>query len=128
MTEAQEFLDGLFGAKPKELFILIWELPGRKSYWTPDVVQAAQYAETLAEWHDVYVGAGLAARDPGPTKRAEAKDVAAIPGLWSDIDYAGPGHTQKNLPPGPNEARQLISMFPLPPNLVVDSGGGFNCW
>lgn len=62
--------------------------------------------------------------------RGNDSDTKCIPGLWADIDIAGPGHkTEKPLPPTEDHARQIVERSPLPePTLWVHSGGGLYPW
>lgn len=85
----------------------------------------AQRAGTCDVWH------GVATRhhrlDGG--RRGGASDCHALPGLWLDVDVAGPGHHQDaTLAATHADARALLDRFPLPPTAVVDSGGGLQAW
>lgn len=53
-----------------------------------------------------------------------------LPGLWADIDIAGPGHkTKQVLPPTVADAMKIISESGLPqPSHWVHSGGGLYPW
>lgn len=127
-NQALSFFERLYKNKPNDLYILIWELPGRKSVWHTDLARATTYAETLGIWHNVYFGVGLSSRDYGPDHRVIATDIAGIPGLWVDIDVAGPAHTKPNLPPTREDALSLLTDLPLMPNMIVDSGSGFHAY
>lgn len=60
-----------------------------------------------------------------PGKRGGAADTMALPALWADVDIAGPGHVEGNLPPDPTTARLVITTSGLPePTLWIGSGGG----
>jgi putative DNA primase/helicase len=58
--------------------------------------------------------------------RGRDSDSISFPGLWADIDLAGPGHkTTKPLPADEAAARLIIEEAGLPePTLWVHSGGG----
>src|SRR5688572_15106622 len=58
--------------------------------------------------------------------RGRDEDSVSFPGLWADIDLAGPGHkTDKPLPTDEASARKIIEEAGLPePTLWVHSGGG----
>lgn len=62
--------------------------------------------------------------------RGSAADSLALPGLWADVDIAGPGHaTTELLPPDEPTARGIITETGLPePTLWVHSGGGLYPW
>lgn len=58
-------------------------------------------------------------------ERGGVEDTCALPALWADVDLAGPGHKEANLPPDEGAARQLLTHTGLPePTLWVHSGGG----
>ena len=124
------FIDLLFGTKPDNLYILIFTLPGKESYWCRTSADATQQALALAGTtpQNVYVMMSLSTDDRGLHARGVETCAAGIAGLWLDIDYAGPGHTKPNLPPTAQEAQDLIDEMPLPPTIVVFSGGGLQCY
>lgn len=60
-----------------------------------------------------------------PGQRGGAGDSAALPALWADLDLAGPGHAEQDLPPDEAAGRQVIAATGLPePTIWVHSGGG----
>ncbi len=60
-----------------------------------------------------------------PGQRGGAADSAALPALWADLDLAGPGHAETDLPPDEAAGRQVIADTGLPePTLWIHSGGG----
>jgi hypothetical protein len=60
-----------------------------------------------------------------PGGRGGAADSAALPALWADLDLAGPGHAEQDLPPDETAGRAVIAATGLPdPTLWVHSGGG----
>lgn len=79
-------------------------------------------------------------------KRAGAAYSASLPGLWADIDIAGPGHKHTpNYPGMPGYDQNKVTIWPLPPDaeqarsiveeagcpkptLWVESGGGLYPW
>lgn len=58
--------------------------------------------------------------------RGKDEDSISFPGLWADIDLAGPGHkTDKPLPGTREDAENIVREAGLPdPTLWVHSGGG----
>lgn len=74
--------------------------------------------------------------DLGPGKRGGAADSVELPGLWADVDIAGPGHRHdpgkyggRPLPADIAQAREIVVASGLPePTAVVHSGGGLYCW
>lgn len=65
-----------------------------------------------------------------PGSRGGVKDTKSIPGLWGDVDIAGPGHkTTKPLPPTMDDAIAIVLTSGLPePTLWIHSGGGLYPW
>ncbi|MDG4798963.1 DNA primase, partial [Micromonospora sp. WMMD980] len=58
-------------------------------------------------------------------QRGGAADSAALPALWADLDLAGPGHAEQDLPPDETAGRAVIAATGLPePTIWVHSGGG----
>lgn len=127
LNDAEKFLEALFGDKPDSLNVLIWTLPGRESAWFTSISSAARYGTTEAEG-EVYVGVGLSPQDFGRTARCKAEDVAAIGGLWADVDVADETRKKANLPRSEDEALAILSDLPLKPTALVHSGGGFQAW
>jgi P4 family phage/plasmid primase-like protien len=62
--------------------------------------------------------------------RGSDEDSLMLPGLWADMDIAGPGHkTTKTLPNTLDDCKEIITEAGLPdPSLWVSSGGGFYPW
>lgn len=62
--------------------------------------------------------------------RGSEEDSFYLPGLWADMDLAGPGHkTTKQLPQTPEQCREILAEAKLPtPTLWVHSGGGLYPW
>jgi hypothetical protein len=125
---ASDFLRNRFRSAPANLYILVWCLLGKQSYWVE-----TSCLDRLESWiapfcspraGNVYAGVSLSPRDFGPDKRCVASETAAITGLWADIDIAGPEHKAINLPQNLRQAESLASSTGLPPTMVVFSGHG----
>jgi hypothetical protein len=130
-TQARAFLDALFGSG--EGLILVWtvDTEGRKrSRWFAETSDAAHYAtsDALRESR-VYVGCGLHGRELAEFERGTEADIGGIVGLWADIDVGTDGHEgAKRYPVTEEEASHLLAAMPLPPSLVVRTGGGLHAW
>src|SRR5687768_5550160 len=62
--------------------------------------QAVEYMQAMDPREGVYLRATTLRRQPATGGRGSAADSLALPGLWADIDLAGPGHkTDQELPP-----------------------------
>ena len=124
---AHQFLNLLWGGKPEHLHILIWTHPAKTSYWFQSPDSAATKASELGGNQNVYIGVGLAPHDAGPSNRCDAESVAALAGLWVDIDIAGNAHQAKALPATIDEALKILPAG-MPPTVVVSTGNGIHCW
>ena len=87
---------------------------------------AAHYLAQVAPHANVYLRA-TTVHDDVTTGRGAAEDTAAVPGLWLDLDVAGPNHKRDNLPPTMGDALQLLEGMP-DPTLHITSGGGAYIW
>ena len=90
-----------------------------------DAAQLEGYAD-----RDIYTGVGIAAPDAKLTSktRVTSANVAGIPGLWADIDVAGPVHKKPNLPETIEAAREVLAQLPFAPTILVHSGHGLQAW
>lgn len=120
-----EFLQELWGFKPENLNILIWQKKGKKSYWFTDIDKIVNYLEKNKDQSDIYMGVGLSSKDYGLKNRCPADQIAGITGFWADIDVQDEVHKKKNLPASIDEAKNL---FPCEPTCVVHSGHGIQAW
>lgn len=129
---ARRFLDALFGQVESEAQagLLVWTVRQgvKRSHWPGSVEAAARFAAGADEQTNVYVGCGWRYHALGPHARGARPEIAGIPALWVDMDVAGPGHGTKSYPPSFEEARQLVAALPLPPSIIVNSGGGLHLW
>lgn len=95
----------------------------------------------------IYLRATTLGRQLEPRERGGAQDSLGFPGLWSDIDIAGPGHKHTPNHPGMGTAFDPHKplLFPLPgdvdtclnilrearfpqPTVIIHSGGGIYAW
>jgi len=103
----------------------------KRSYWCKSVAEATNLLKRIVPHKDadIYLGCGLADRAFGSHQRCKAADIVAIPGLWLDMDVDDGCHKKAaNLPKTVDEALALLHLMPLPPTLVVHSGGGIQGW
>jgi len=96
-----------------------------------DLDEAAAYALTLEQREGVYARCTTLRDGAAVRGRGLAADSLALPGLWADLDLAGPGHKAPagGLPLLEDEAaaRGIVSHLPEP-TLWVHSGGGLYPW
>ena len=134
----------LFYGEDASGHLVLWTRQDKQARWFPAnrLNAAGSLAEQLALTHDVYFGVALQDKQAAfarwrkenphhrgePTTRGYSDTTVTLPGLWADIDVQGPAHTAVNLPPTKAAARALLTEFPLPPTLVIDTGHGLQTW
>lgn len=132
-SAALTFLEAVFGAKPDEAYIYIWQPSERDaggagvSVWFQDIAKAAEYALENAG-KDAYIGCALSPQAFGPRRRCKAEDALGITALWADVDFASPVHKKPNLPPDEAAALELLNDMPLRPSVIVHTGHGVQAW
>lgn len=108
-----------------------------KQFKSENLALAVEYAERLNSRPYEQGGApkGIYARvttlkQVPKMGRGSDEDSLMLPGLWADMDIAGPGHkTTKTLPNTLDDCKKIIEEAGLPePSLWVSSGGGFYPW
>jgi len=124
------FLDALFGTLSGDYYVYLWTAQDKRTYsFKVDELAAMQdKAMSMSQDRDVYFGLGATKKQLGASARAKASDIAAIPGLWVDIDLAGNSHKDSRLPANIQEA---IAAFPetIPaPTMMVWSGYGLHVY
>ena len=124
-----EFLSELWGPYPPGK-ILIWITPPKLSSWYTSYENVDQDVEELAAKNNVYTGIGLAASNAtvSPRKRVTSDNIAAIPGLWADIDVSHPVHKKENLAPTMEAATEALDTLYYNPTILVNSGHGLQAW
>lgn len=138
---ATRFLAALFetGADAG-MYFYTWGLPSKHSAWwrcEDAALAAAAACERASAGENLYMGLGLARCAYGPSDRLSSKAdaiargapaVEAIPGLWADVDVAGPGHKAKQYPPSTAEAEKLVRGLGPEPSMIVHSGFGLHAY
>ena len=124
--EICRFLEALFAEKPSDLYLLIWTLADKRSYWFQLVADAVRFVESLNS-QDIYVGVGLSSEDRGLHQRCVSADVAGIVGVAVDIDLRSSAHVKSALPRTIDEALSLLPTE-IPPTFVILTGNGIHAW
>lgn len=116
--DARAFLTMLWGDVPQSdgPFVQVWDLGSRKSGYYASAAGVAVDGQA-----DVFTGVCLSLDRLGPGRRARADQVAAMAGLWLDLDV-GP-----NGCPTRNDAFALASAYERP-TIIVSSGTGLHAW
>ncbi|HEX4593981.1 MAG TPA: hypothetical protein VH157_06885 [Bryobacteraceae bacterium] len=123
-----EFLERLYGGKPDNLYILVWTIPDKRSYWCQTVEIAEKVIANLkGQQKDVYVGIGLAPRAGSSQERTKAEEIAGLVAVWADVDFESPVHPGKKLPKDLEEALEILPKR-LPPTFVILTGHGAQFW
>jgi len=92
----------------------------------PGLIQRYILAADIAGRQGIYLRMTTLAQRPGKDwSRGRMEDSSWLPGFWADMDIAGPGHVEANLPPDVESCKLVIARSHLPePSLWVHSGGG----
>lgn len=123
----KNFLSTLFAdALSETRRLCVFTLPDRRARHFSSIAAAAIHAAEDAKTKDVYFGVGLAGTNFG--KRNAASEIAAIAGLWADIDLAAPWRPGKSLPKTREEAQTILEKLPFAPSVIVDSGHGLHAY
>jgi len=80
-----------------------------------------------AQTCDVWLGAATRTTNLGGSRGGD-RDTCQLPGVWCDIDIAGPGHSDDRYPRDLTAALALVATFPLPPTAIIHTGGGIQPW
>jgi hypothetical protein len=102
----------------------------RRTDWydANDIAALCRDAQAMTD-RDVWFGVATRQRRLSDGRRGGDADCLEVPGLWLDIDIAGPNHKDSyRLPLGAAEAHALIGLYDLDPSFVVNSGGGLHAY
>lgn len=103
----------------------------KRSWWCKNIGEARGVLKRHVPLkdRDWYIGSCLSGRAMGAFQRCKAADVTWMPGLWLDMDINDGFHKKGDrLPKSVDEARALLDAMPVPPSVVVFSGGGLQGW
>ena len=126
----REFFERLYGDDyPGHLMVCHRDGAMRAAAFTCErLAEACAHAVERGQAYDTWYGVGLQSEAPAGGSRGTADGVGAIPGLWADIDIRCDNHKAKALPESIEEARVLLTTFPLKPSLIIRTGGGLHCY
>jgi len=131
-SDAARHLRATFGNLDEDFRFLVCSRRDFSGKWFGDVDAASRFAEVESSSSDVYLGVAVRRADRLPARgaRGSAETVDGIPGLWLDVDVAGPAHAKKGLPTSFDAARRFVAdVLPtFPPSLVVFTGHGLQAW
>jgi putative DNA primase/helicase len=90
--------------------------------------QAADYVEELDRRGaiGIYHRVTTLIDQPPEGERGSTEMTMDVIGMWADMDVAGPGHKEANLPPDRAHCAHILTKAGLPePTYWISSGGGF---
>src|SRR5687768_11852252 len=132
LPQAREWLEILHGDNAGLINICStadWR--GRFFVAKTEIDLALEYIEKLdaQKCEGIYLRATTLASRPDSGRGGDELSLM-LPGLWADIDLAGPGHKSKGaLPPTVEVGLQIIAESGLPePSHWIHSGGGLYPW
>jgi len=128
-AEAGRFLKLLLEDWHEENWVLLWQLQGKRSLWSPDLQSLLHTTDTTLKPNaDYFVGVSLSPENFGPDQRCPADKVAGLLGFVADVDIEHPVHKGKRLPAAQSDALALLGAVPLQPTAIVHSGHGLQAW
>ena len=129
MQEAATHLRTLFESGLDEgLRFLVCHRENFAGRWFGEISEGVEYAAQHAERTDVYLGVGMRRTVPPEGSRGLASEIDAIPGVYADIDVAGPAHKKANLPPTIEAASEILKAVGISPTLTIASGHGLQAY
>jgi hypothetical protein len=133
VNRAIDFLSTLFAYAEVgylSLFSIEAQSRKRRTAWAPvgDIPALAPAIWELGLKGDVWFGCATRREVLPEGRRGGIEDCLAIPGLWLDVDIAGPGHRLSGLATSYDQARLFIKGYPERATAIVRSGYGFQAW
>lgn len=134
LAETREWLEIVYGDTPGLINICSTDNWAGKTFPARDVEAVLDYIQILDQSYQqpqgIYHRATTLRSKPPEGSRGGDDLSLCLPGLWGDIDIAGPGHkTQNVLPPDVTEAMKIVEASGLPqPSHWIHSGGGLYPW
>lgn len=126
-NDATTFLQALWGTSPAESLIGLWRKRDKRSLYFDSIEAAAIAVDTDGQESDLYVYAGSARKRTPAGKRWTNETIAAIPGVWADIDVNGGPEGKSGAATNVDAALALAEEL-IVPTLVVNSGYGIQAW
>lgn len=126
---ATDWLNVVYGADAPG-FLVLWEKTTKSTVSFPatNLEAAGETAQNIGSVGEVYYGLGLQSQAPVGRSRGKSDTTCALGGLWFDIDIAGEGHAQTDLPKTLDEVREFVAELPVPPTTLIHSGGGVHAY
>ena len=127
----------------REARLVLWSARDKRSRWAASLSDAVSMVEAQAAASDPYFGVCLQSFDAAREERASrtgdvepamdfvrgyASTATVMPGLWLDLDFAGPAHEKRGLPRTRDDAARILSKLALEPTWVIRTGGGLHVY
>jgi putative DNA primase/helicase len=127
----RQFIRRIHGPEPSG-WLVLWTRQRKETgvfqiVTEPDLDRAVDFCGAGA-LQDVYAAIGLQMRQPGNGNRGKEDGVISLPGVWADVDIAGPAHASKELPRTEGEALSLVATVDVSPSIIVRSGFGLQVY
>ncbi len=107
---------------------VLWTKP-YDPVWCVTADEVASAAARLDASTDVYIGASLqAASAQRPHARGTAETTVVVPGVWADLDIAGPGKRKTYAPSVEVLLAHLEHRIEQRPSILLLTGGGLHAW
>jgi len=136
-----DFLTNVFGDSVGvgNSTLVLWNPQDKRSRWCTDITEAQAYLDQYGDGVDVYFGVCLQDIMAALTERRRrtgddnasldysrgyASTVSVVPGVWLDLDVAGPGHEKNGLPRSQADADRILDALPYDPTCILETGGG----
>lgn len=119
--------------------LVLWSSRSKRSHWAASIEDAAELVQAQSAASDIYFGVCLQDHAEAVRERARrtsdddpsmefargyASTAVVMPGLWLDLDIAGPGHEKNGLPGSQADADRIMAQMPGDPTWYVRTGGG----
>ena len=123
--------------------LVLWNARDKRSRWASTLSDAVAMVEAQAAASDPYFGVCLqdfeSARSERSTRtgdkspsmdfvRGYASTTTVVPGLWLDLDLAGPAHEKRGLPRTREDADRILQKLAHDPTWIVNTGGGLHVY
>lgn len=132
LDETREWLEIVYGDVPGYLHVCSTDDWDGMTFREGEIELALRYVAHLdsKKREGIYVRACTLRHPPRQGHRGGDQLSFFLPGLWADLDIAGPGHkTTQPLPATEDEAMQIVEAAGLPaPSHWIHSGGGLYAW
>lgn len=124
LTLATEFLSYLIGTSTTDhnFYYHLWRLDTKTSFWhTPAKLEMAAQKVAVAQG-DVYVGVGVSGQQYQANERLREETTIGRFGFVADLDCKPEAFSSKE------QALEFANRLLVKPSIIVDSGGGLQCW